>query len=119
MTEEAQRIYSEMKGLSSKEVDWIIRNISYNFVAYWGENDKAPIYSEGRDQINIEQACRLQRHLSGMSDLYNQSLEGRIFGDSENGYEYFEDLLTDNFYSKYKEAASYKEDALKYRDLCE
>lgn len=119
MSDKAKQIYEEMIKLTPDEVDWIIRNVSYNFVSYWSEDDKAQIYKEGRDDINIEQACRLQRHLSGMSDLYSQSLKGRIFGDPKDGYTYFEDLLTDNFYSSYKEASSYKEDALKYRNLCD
>lgn len=99
MSEEVEQIYDELKTLTPKEIDWLIRNITYNQVAYWDESDKGMIYDGNHSQINIEQATRLQQHLSGFSDLLEQSLNGRVF-DAD----YFEDLLTDNYYSKYKEA---------------
>lgn len=122
MTEEVQRIYDEMKQLTPKEIDWLVRNITYNEVAYWDEDNKGVIYDGTHSQINIEQATRLQQHLRGMSDLLEQSISGRVFGDEEDNYQYFEDLLTDNFYSKFKEERAiteeYKEKAWKYDELC-
>ena len=123
MSSKVEEIYEAMKELTPSEIDWLIRNITYNTVAYWNENDKGIIYDGSHSQINIEQATRLQQHLSGLSDLLEQSLGGRVFGDENDNYTYFEDLLTDNFYSKFKDERAlteeYKEKAWKYDELCE
>lgn len=50
------------------------REIVYDEVAYHSEANHAPLYSEDRDQLNIEQANRLQQRISAFVDLYTQSI---------------------------------------------
>lgn len=57
------------------EIFWIIRNISYDQVAYYSDNDKGIIYRDPEySKLNREQACILQRQLSAMCDLLCQSI---------------------------------------------
>ena len=58
-----------------KEILWIIRNISYDMVSYWDEDNCGIIYrSEEYSKINREQACQIQRDLSTCCDLFGQSI---------------------------------------------
>ena len=111
-------IYDSMKDLSPAEICWLMRNISYHLVSYYSDEDKGPIYDGSYDQTLIEQATRMQQTIRNNVDVFGQIFDHRIF---EN--DYFEDLLTNNYYSKYesarKEAEEYKEKAWKYDELCD
>lgn len=67
-----------------KEILWIVRNLSYEQVCYWGEDHKGIIYQDDSySQVNREQACKIQRMLSTASDLFSQSiLQHREFEES-------------------------------------
>lgn len=58
-----------------KEILWIIRNISYDMVAYYNAEHCGIIYkSESYNQMQREQACQIQRDLSTCCDLFGQSI---------------------------------------------
>lgn len=58
-----------------KEILWIIRNISYDVVAYYNAEHCGIIYkSESYNQMQREQACQIQRDLSTCCDLFGQSI---------------------------------------------
>lgn len=116
--EKVEPIYEKLKELNPAEICWMMRNISYYLVSYYSEDNKGPIYNGSYDQTLIEQATRMQQRIRDNVDIFGQVFDHRIFEE-----DYFEDLLTDNYYSKYraakKEAEEYKEDAMKYRQLCD
>lgn len=58
---------------SFKEICWIYRNIAYDMVAYWDQNNKSKIYDGSYSELNIEQANRLQQGISSLVDLFEQS----------------------------------------------
>lgn len=63
------------ENLTLKECLKAIRKISYDMVAYYGEDNCAAIYKDGRHNKHVqEQACRIQRGLSTMCDLFAQSV---------------------------------------------
>lgn len=110
-----EEIKEQLLELSEEELFYVVKNTYYAKVAYWNDKDKGPIYDGSHSDINIEQATRLQQHIRSMTDLFNQSMGGRVFDN-----DYFEDLLTDNYYGKYKQAIDdYKEKALIYDSLCD
>lgn len=116
--EKVQPILDEMKNLNNDEIFWLIRNISYDLVSYYDEEHKGQIYNGSYDQLQIEQATRLQQRLRTIADVMNQVFNHRNFDN-----DYFEDLLTDGYDSKLKEqtkiANEYKEKAWKYDQLCD
>lgn len=111
-------ILDQLESLSPAEVCWLIRNATYHLVSYYDENNKGPIYDGSYDQIQIEQATRLQQDIRNKVDIFGQVFEHRNFDN-----DYFEDLLTDRYYSRLKEAKEqaeeYKEKAWKYDSLCD
>lgn len=61
--------------LTLKEALKLIREISYDMVSYWDKENCARIYKDkSYSKLNQEQACRLQRLLSGACDLFGQSV---------------------------------------------
>ena len=61
--------------LTLKEVLKMIREISYDMVCYYGEDNKGIIYrKEEYSPLNREQACQIQRMLSTACDLFCQSV---------------------------------------------
>lgn len=61
--------------LTLQEVLKMIREISYDMVCYYDSENKGIIYkSNDYTKLNREQACRLQRLLSGACDLFEQSI---------------------------------------------
>jgi len=61
--------------LTLKEVLKMIREISYDMVCYYGEDNKGIIYQkEEYSHLNREQACQIQRMLSTACDLFCQSV---------------------------------------------
>ena len=63
------------KKCTLKEILWIIRNISYDMVAYYNAKHCGIIYkSESYNQMQREQACQIQRDLSTCCNLFGQSI---------------------------------------------
>lgn len=63
------------KTLTLKEILKMIREISYDMICYYSEDNKGIIYqSDKYSELNREQACRLQRLLSTACDLFGQSI---------------------------------------------
>lgn len=61
--------------LTLQEILKMIREISYDMVAYWDKENCARIYKDkSYSKLNQEQACRLQRLLSSACDLFGQSV---------------------------------------------
>ena len=71
------------ENLTLKEVLKVVREISYDMVSYWDKENCARIYKDNRfSALNREQACRIQRGLSTMCDLFAQSvIDAREFDD--------------------------------------
>ena len=71
------------KNLTLAEILKMIREISYDMVAYYDENNKGIIYNdESYSKQNQWEACQLQRLLSSACDMFGQSIiEHREFGD--------------------------------------
>lgn len=69
--------------LTLKEVLKMVREISYDMVSYYDDNNKGIIYkSDDYTEENRWQACQLQRLLSSACDLFSQSVvEKREFND--------------------------------------
>lgn len=57
-----------------EELMKVLRELAYSEVAYYSASNKAPLYSDDRDQLNIEQANRLQQRISAITDLFTQSI---------------------------------------------
>lgn len=118
MNDNVMELYDKMKELSVDEICWLVRNITYDLVSYWSEDNKGRIYDGSYDKLQIEQATRMQQAIRNRVDIFNQILNHRNF---EN--DYFEDLLTGGYYSKFKEvqdiANEYKEKAEMYDSLCD
>lgn len=116
--EKLEPILNKLESLSPAEICWLIRNITYHLVSYYNEDNKGPIYDGSYDQTQIEQATRLQQDIRNKVDIFSQVFEHRNFDN-----DYFEDLLTDRYYSRLKEAKKeaeeYKEKAWKYDSLCD
>lgn len=53
---------------------WIFRNITYDQVKYFSEQDKGIIYDGTYSPLNREQANNLQRQISTCTDLFTQSV---------------------------------------------
>ena len=79
-----------VKKCTLKEILWIIRNISYDMVAYYNAEHCGIIYkSEKYSKINREQACQIQRDLSTCCDLFGQSIiDKREFEEEYINYKY-------------------------------
>lgn len=67
-----------------KEILWILRNITYDQISYYDEDNKGKIYDGSYDQKHIEQANALQREISTMCDLFGQVIVGHR--NFEEGY---------------------------------
>lgn len=109
-------VYNKVKELNTDEKLWICRNIIYDLVSYYGENSKGEIYNGNYTDMQIEQATRLQQNICGMIKAL-----GQVFNNQTFSNDYFEDLITGDYYSKYirtkKESEEYKEKADKYDSL--
>lgn len=73
-----------------EEICWLIRNISYYLISYFGESSKGVIYDGSFNETQIWQATKCQNRISVFTDLLSQILKGREFDK-----EYFEDKLQD------------------------
>lgn len=113
-----EAIKEDLLKLNNDELYYVVKNTYYSLVSYYDENHKGKIYDGSYDQESIEQATRLQQHIRNDVDLFHQVIDHRIFEK-----DYFEDLLTDNYYSKYKDAEKRakenEEKAWKYDSLCD
>lgn len=64
-----------IKHLNLGEILKMIRDISYDMICYYDEDNKGIIYKDKEYSIiTREQACRLQRLLSAACDLFGQSI---------------------------------------------
>ena len=72
------------KNLTLAEVLKMVREISYDMVAYYSEDHKGIIYCDEKySDKNQWEACQLQRLLSSACDMFGQSIiEHREFGES-------------------------------------
>lgn len=111
-------ILDKLEELSPSEICWLTRNVMYYLVSYYNEDNKGPIYDGSYDQLQIEQATRLQQDIRNKVDILGQVFDHRIFDN-----DYFEELLTNNYYGKLKEAETrakeFEEKANKYDSLCD
>ena len=66
---------------SFSEVCKAFREISYDQIGYYGDDNHSPIYSDGKhSDTALEQATYLQQKLSTVVDLYEQCItNGREF----------------------------------------
>lgn len=58
------------------EIMWLFRNITYDQIKYFSENDKGIIYTDDEkySQLTKEQATNLQRQISTCADLFTQAV---------------------------------------------
>lgn len=64
-----------IKTLSFEEICKLFREVCYDQVCYYSEDNKGIIYKdESYSKLNREQACRLQRKVSTAVDLFAQSI---------------------------------------------
>ena len=75
---DTDKMYTEMIRLldiySFKELMWLFRNITYDQVKYFSEDNKGVIYDGSYSRELIEQATDFQRKISTYADLMNQSI---------------------------------------------
>lgn len=61
--------------LNFKEICKMFRDICYDQVAYYNNDDCSQIYKdENRSKLNVEQSNRLQQKVSCFVDLFEQSI---------------------------------------------
>lgn len=73
------------KTLNFEEICKLFREICFDQVAYWSDENKGIIYKdETYNKINREQACQLQRKVSTAVDLFSQSIINK--NTFEEGY---------------------------------
>ena len=71
------------KEYSVDEIFWIIRNLTYDYIRYFGEDNKGIVYDGSYSDINVEQATRAQQSLSTSADIMCQVISSkREFEDS-------------------------------------
>ena len=71
------------KEYSVDEIFWIIRNLTYDYIRYFGEDNKGVVYDGSYSDINVEQATRAQQSLSTSADIMRQVISSkREFEDS-------------------------------------
>lgn len=70
-----------VKQCSLSEILWIVRQIAFDQVAYFSEENKGIVYRDAKySRLTIDQANNLQRQLSVICDLFSQSIcDGREF----------------------------------------
>jgi hypothetical protein len=89
-----ERAESSLNDLISKctldEILWIVRNVTYDQIAYYSDESKGIVYDGSYTEENIEQATMLQKAISTYCDLFGQSINKRVF---DQGYLNTYDLL--------------------------
>lgn len=63
--------------LNLAEILKMVREISYDMTAYYGDDAKGVIYQGGYDEEQQWQACKIQRLVSTACDLFEQSIIGK------------------------------------------
>lgn len=53
---------------------WIFRNITYDKIKWFSEDNKGQVYDGKHSQLCIEQATNLQRQISTCTDLFTQAV---------------------------------------------
>lgn len=75
-SERARKAYEQLDTTTTfEEQMWIFRNITYDKIKYFSENNKGQVYDGKHSQLNIEQATNLQRQISTCTDLFTQSVD--------------------------------------------
>ncbi len=91
---DSEKLYTELSRLldlyKPNELFWIFRNITYDYIKYFSEENKGIIYDGSYDRDVIHQATDFQRKISTYSDLMNQSISShRLFDENYlKQYEY-------------------------------
>ena len=65
------------KEYSVDEIFWIIRNLTYDYIRYFGEDNKGVVYDGSYSDINVEQATRAQQSLSTSADIMRQVISSK------------------------------------------
>ena len=109
-----EQLRQVIKHLTLNEILKMVREISYDMVCYYDEDNKGYIYKEGHSKINQEQACRIQRLLSTACDLFSQSvIDKREF---DEGYleQWLDGMLLQRRVVSLEEENSKLKDEIKY-----
>ena len=69
--------------LSFEEICKCFREILYEKISYYGEDNKGIIYNGTYSETQVGQATRLQQKISGYIDLYNQIISKHNEFDEE------------------------------------
>lgn len=91
---DTEKMYEELNRLldsySFSELMWLFRNITYDQIKYFSEDNKGVIYDGSYSREIIEQATDFQRKISTYADLMNQSISNHREFDSDylKQYEY-------------------------------
>lgn len=91
---DSEKLYKEMSRLldtySFEELMWIFRNITYDQIKYFSEDNKGIVYDGSYDRTMIEQATDFQRKISTYADLMTQTVSShRVFDEGYlKQYEY-------------------------------
>lgn len=82
--ERAQKAAQQLlKTTSFEDQMWIFRNITYDQIKYFSENDKGIVYDGEHSQDCIYQATNLQRQISTCTDLFTQSIVNKtVFNEN-------------------------------------
>lgn len=75
---DTEKMYTELSRLldtySFKELMWLFRNIIYDQIKYFSEENKGIIYDGSYSRKNIDQATDFQRKISTYADLMSQTI---------------------------------------------
>lgn len=91
---DSEKLYKEMSRLldtySFEELMWMFRNITYDQIKYFSEDNKGIVYDGSYDRVMIEQATDFQRKISTYTDLMTQTVSRhRVFDEGYlKQYEY-------------------------------
>lgn len=73
-----EKMYTELSRLldtySFQELMWLFRNITYDQIKYFSEENKGVIYDGSYSRKSISQASDFQRKISTYADLMNQTI---------------------------------------------
>ena len=91
---DTDKMYTELNRLldtySFSELMWLFRNITYDQIKYFSEDNKGVVYDGSYSREVIEQATDFQRKISTYADLMSQSISNHREFDRDylKQYEY-------------------------------
>lgn len=91
---DSDKLYGELTRLldtySFEELCWLFRNITYDQIKYFSDENKGVVYDGSYSREIIEQATDFQRKISTYTDLMNQSITSHRLFDKDylKQYEY-------------------------------